>query len=198
MLANIIAEARRNGLARAASLMMIALTAACASAKAKPAWPGSATVSPLQVGKVKNLSSFGDRVYLAGQPVAEDFKLLADRGVKVVLNLRTDQEMKDLGLDEKAAVEAAGMKYVHVPLGKEEPTEEQLQSIMKLLGEAGETPVLMHCGSANRVGYAWSMFRATKQGVPADEALAEGKKVGLRSPELESRARAYIAQKNPQ
>lgn len=163
--------------------------AACASG---PQWYEEGEIQAVEIGNIRNVTQFGERVYFAGQPTEADFKLLADRGVQKVINLRTDEEMQRLGFDEKAAAEAAGLEYVQIPIGQDEPTEAQIQQIMNELEDAENAPVLMHCASANRVGYAWSMFRGTRGGVTPDEAIEEGKKIGLSNKTLEERSRAYI------
>jgi protein tyrosine phosphatase (PTP) superfamily phosphohydrolase (DUF442 family) len=58
----------------------------------------------------------GDDMFLAGQPTENGLRELRDRGVKVVVNLRTPEEMKAIPFDEAALVSALGMKYVYLPV----------------------------------------------------------------------------------
>lgn len=150
------------------------------------------SIEKVEVGSTPNVTVFKEKVYFGGQPQAEDVKKFANLGVTTVINLRTEEEMDALGYDEKAAVEEAGMTYVHLPMGREEPTEEFIAEALKALDVPEDEKVLLHCGSSNRVGYVWSLFAAKERGLSEDEALAEGKAAGMRSPQLEEWAKKHI------
>lgn len=58
--------------------------------------------------------------YIAGQPTEDALRDMAAKGIKTVINLRTQQEMDNRGavpFDEAALLEELGMTYVHIPLG---------------------------------------------------------------------------------
>lgn len=152
-----------------------------------------------EVPGVVNASKTEDgSVYFGGQPSQESIDALKQQGVKVVINLRRADEMEKVNFDEKAAVEAAGMKYVQVPMQSSAlPTEEALKPIFEKLGTSTDEHVFIHCGSSNRVGGVWAVFEATKGGKSADDAVAEGKKAGLKAPELEQSVRDRVAEGAP-
>jgi len=157
-------------------------------------WKGGGSLKRLAKEQTARVSVFADNVYLSGQPGRGSFESFRDKGVKTVVNLRTAPEMADLGYDERAEVEAAGMTYLHVPMRGGLPDEEGLQKLLEALdmGVNGHGDVLLHCASANRVGAVWSVFRADRHGLPVEEALAEGEAAGLRSRMLMTAARAYL------
>jgi len=161
------------------------------------AWDAASRIYPIEVGSVVNPSTFGNFVHFAGQPSPEEFKQYADMGVETVLNLRTQPEVDGLDFDQPAAIKDAGMNYEHVGI-RGEPTKEQLNKIFAVIekSEAAKEPILLHCGSSNRVGYIWSMYRATRNGIALEDAIAEGKAAGMRAPALEESARKYIASGN--
>ena len=64
-----------------------------------------------------------DGITSAGQPDAEQFKVFADNGYMAVIDLRTAGESR--GLDEPAVVEGLGMKYVSLPIGRDDITMER-------------------------------------------------------------------------
>jgi uncharacterized protein (TIGR01244 family) len=178
-----------------ANLLAVALFFSLAwrvNAAAESAPPNQTAIEKIELGEIRNLSHFGDGIYLSGQPKAGDFILLADRGVKVVVNLRGAAEMAALGFDEEAAVEQAGMQYLHIPIDSGQPDTKKVDRLLNLLSNSGENPLIVHCGSANRVGYIWSMFRAIEEDIAVDDAVVEGKEVGLRNPGLEKFAREYV------
>jgi uncharacterized protein (TIGR01244 family) len=133
-------------------------------------------------------------VVFSGQPTAEQLAGYAKEGVKVVVNLRTPDEMAKLGLDEKAIVEGAGMRYVNVPfVATAPPKDEELAGLMKLLGEAKpEGRVVLHCASSNRVGYVWGLYQAKEKGASVEKAVEEAKKAGMKSPALEQGLRERL------
>ena len=144
----------------------------------------------VKLGQTKNVHQFGN-FYLAGQFTPDDIAVLKEAGIDVVISLRTDGELK---WDEKAALEKAGITFYQVPFRKPDSlTDKVFDSVRKLLKTDGkEKKVMLHCGSANRVGAVWAAFRALDQGQDPDEAIAEAKKVGLRYPPYEARAKEYI------
>ena len=111
----------------------------------------SARVAPEVIGSTLNTSTLGGDIYFGGQPSAADLKTLSEKGVKAVINLRTSQELERLGFDEARTVEGLGMRYIHVPTGREVPGEADLDRIFSALDAAGQAPVLLHCASSNRV-----------------------------------------------
>ncbi|MEK7795618.1 MAG: methyltransferase domain-containing protein [Candidatus Hydrogenedentota bacterium] len=155
-------------------------------------WDASVPIESLGVGAAPKLSTFGEHVYFAGQPVSDDLKLLADRGVRTILNLRSPEEMQKVDFDEAARAKELGMEYINVPVGAAPPNEEALEQIFKVLNGASQKPVLMHCASSNRVGAMWALFRGKHQGRPADAAIAEGKAAGLSNPALETTVRELL------
>ena len=118
-----------------------------------------------------------DGITPAGQPDAAALKVFADNGYEAVIDLRRPGE--DRGLDEKAAVEELGMKYVSMPIGRDGINYESARALDELLAGFDE-PVLLHCGSSNRVG-ALLALRASLAGADDEEALKIGQKAGLTS-----------------
>lgn len=147
-------------------------------------------VEKAELGDTKNVTQVGN-LYLAGQPTPADVDVIRAAGIKHVITLRTGGE---IDWNEKAAIEAAGMKFHAVEFRKpEELTDEVFDEIRQLLAATANEKVLLHCGSANRVGAVWSTYRALDQGVNAERAMEEAKRVGLRSEGYEQRAEEYIS-----
>jgi uncharacterized protein (TIGR01244 family) len=126
------------------------------------------------------------------QPRLEAFAKLKADGVKSVLNLRQPSEHR--AADEQAAVEAAGMKYFNIPVVYRDPTDADVDAFLKITDDSANRPMFIHCTAAIRVGAFWAIRRAVRDGLSADAALEEGKKVGLaNAPHLEEFVRKYIA-----
>jgi uncharacterized protein (TIGR01244 family) len=112
-----------------------------------------------------------------GQPSAEALAQLKSLGFATVVNLRTPQEG---AAEERAAVEAQGLRYVNVPFTLETFSLADVEAVEKVLADPSAGPVLLHCHSSNRVGAVWAAIQA-RQGRGFDEALAAGREAGLRS-----------------
>ncbi len=148
-----------------------------------------AQAKPVEVwGGVKNGFQDGS-IYFSGQPTAEAFRAAQADGIQVVVNLRSDREMKSLEFDEPSLIEELGMKYVALPVTPATfaPADaDELKEI--LLSTTG--PILIHCASSNRVGAIWAMYLHRHRGVGVDDAIDLGRKAGMRSEVLVETIRA--------
>jgi uncharacterized protein (TIGR01244 family) len=118
------------------------------------------------------------RVHGSAQPSLEMLTKLGSTGVRTVINLRPDTETPDL--DEKSVVEKSGLIYRSLPIaGKASLTRENVTAFDKMLAEAKEGEVLVHCASGNRVGAMMALRARWLLGKSPDEAMAIGKAAGL-------------------
>lgn len=125
------------------------------------------------------LRQFQRDMYSAGQPTPDDLAAFAARGVKTVINLRAMDEV--LGYDEAAESARLGMHYIQIPIdgpaALDHPTIAKFANAMDAAGRNG--PVLIHCGSGNRVGAAIALQRGWMDGCDASAALSLGRAAGL-------------------
>jgi uncharacterized protein (TIGR01244 family) len=140
---------------------------------------------------VPKILCVNEKFATAGQPADAAFGKLASNGFRSVLNLRTGSEGVDLER-ERNLVEAAGMRYVNIPVVSNAPKPEQVDAFIKAVSDVANQPMLIHCGSANRVGAFWMIYRAVEQSWPEDKALEEATQIGLTSPTLKSFAHEQI------
>ena len=149
-------------------------------------------LEPYECGTITKLHTHKG-VFLASQPKPADFEQAKKGGVKTVINLRHQEEMKDF--DEQVQVAKLGLRYFNPAWnGPEELTDEKIDEVRGLLKTA-ERPILLHCSSANRVGAIWLAYRVVDDGVSYEQALQEAKTVGLKSPDYEAKVRDYINRK---
>lgn len=151
-----------------------------------------AAASPLKVD-LKQVVETGvvqpvDGLTSAGQPDAAAFKVFADNGYVAVIDLRTAREAR--GLDEQAVVEGLGMDYVPMPIGSDGISFANAMELDRLISSYND-PVLVHCGSANRVG-ALLALRASRQGAGDEAAVEIGKTGGLTK--LEPKVREVLGE----
>ena len=117
-----------------------------------------------------------DGITSAAQPDEAALEVFADAGYATVIDLRGEGE--DRGFDEAAVVEELGLHYVSLPIeGKDDISFDNARKLDELLQEY-PGPVLVHCGSGNRVG-ALLALRASLAGKDDESALELGRTGGL-------------------
>lgn len=82
--------------------------------------------------------SASDNISFGGQPTLEDFKALAAKGVKTIINTRLPSEDQGELPPEraKAEVEALGMTYINIPVSSSEFSDESLAEVSRAIGGA--------------------------------------------------------------
>jgi uncharacterized protein (TIGR01244 family) len=139
-----------------------------------------------------NVSYHAAGMVASGGIGADDIDTLKRAGIRVVIDLREDEETPDF--DEAAAVAAAGMSYQNLPIdGAAGLTPEHVEQFDRMIAAAGDQPLLIHCGSSNRVGALIALRAVTLQGQPVEAAIETGKSWGLKG--LEPAVREQLAKR---
>lgn len=138
-----------------------------------------------------NASCPFEGVVASGQPTAGHLKRLAEAGYRTVLDLRASDENR--GFDEATVVREAGMKYVNLPLeAKPEAfTDGAFDQARDLLGDTKNRPMLLHCGTASRVGTLVVPYLILDEGKSLEEAMNVASGIGSPNRELIRRAFDY-------
>ncbi len=140
-----------------------------------PIQAGMATL-PAPAEQILNGVMVGEDVLVGGQPDREQLIAIAEGGYRSVINLRTEGEK---GNTDPAFVESLGMDYVEIPIGgTDDLTEENARRLASTLEEV-ERPVVVHCGSSNRVGALFALKAYYVDGLAAEEALLIGQEAGM-------------------
>jgi len=125
---------------------------------------------------VSRLHSF-QGIYLASQPQPKGFKRAKKAGVKTVINLRHEEEVK--AFNERELVSSQGLIYISLPWnGVDQLNDTVFERTRELLNSA-QRPILLHCSSGNRVGAVWLPWRVLDGKATYEEALTEAKAIGL-------------------
>lgn len=127
-------------------------------------------------------------VLAGGQPSPEQLAALADAGFRTIINMRLPDEE---GNTSAEAVEGLGMTYVTVPIeGAAGLSEESARAFSEVMSEV-ERPVVVHCGSGNRVGALFALKAFYVDGATAEEAIEIGLAAGMTR--LEDAVRGHLA-----
>ncbi|MDJ0794027.1 MAG: sulfur transferase domain-containing protein [Woeseiaceae bacterium] len=158
-------------------LFLASLVVFGANAAAGDAEPRSSLLVDLDAAVESGEVEPVDGLSTAGQPDEAGFKVFAENGYVAVIDLRTEGE--DRGLDETAVVEELGMEYVALPIGRGDITFEKAAELRRVLDQYDE-PVLLHCGSSNRVGALLALQEYAETG-DREASLEAGREAGLKS-----------------
>ena len=114
---------------------------------------------------IDNFGQMDERFYRGSRPKPEDFKALAELGINTVIDL-TDNSMQK----EKPAVEAAGMRYINIPIvDKAYPSLEQANEFLKTVNDPATGKFYVHCAGGRHRG---GLCRSAAPIRPPSRALA--------------------------
>jgi protein tyrosine phosphatase (PTP) superfamily phosphohydrolase (DUF442 family) len=131
---------------------------------------------------VPNACQISSTVLTGGQPSAAHLAAFKATGGQILLDLRDPMEPRPL--DEPAVARSLDLEYVNVPVSAGTMTDETMDRILGTLRRAGDRPVLVHCGSGNRVGAALLPLLMLDHGLEEEDAVDQAMRIGLRSAEL--------------
>ncbi len=131
-------------------------------------------------------------VACGGATTAEAMPALKAEGFKAVVNLRQASEKGANVEDSRKAAEAAGLRYVHIPVNPADLEAATVDKFLQALRDPANMPVYIHCGTANRVGMMWLIKRVMMDGWAVKEATEEAVRIGLTSETLKAFAFDYL------
>ena len=120
--------------------------------------------------KIKNFGQMDDRFFRGARPKDDDYQALAALGVKTIIDL-TDNSAEY----EKPAVEAAGLRYVNIPMvDKSAPSMDQINEFLKVVDDPQTGKFFVHCaGGRHRTGVVGAVYRFRHDNWNLEQALAE-------------------------
>ncbi len=130
----------------------------------------------VRVSEIPQLWSPQEEVFTSGQPNEEGFEQLAEMGIKTVINVLPERNCDPR---EAEIVLSKNMAYRTVSFHLSNFRKETIEQFSAILKKA-EKPVLIHCGTGNHVGGLWFAYRVLIQKAPLDEAVKEGRIIGMR------------------
>ena len=169
--------------------MRLTLAALCVLSLAVPL---TAQVQKKDMAGIRNYSRVDATVGCGGAVDPAAMASLRKEGFVSVVNLRLPTEEGANVEAGRAAAQAAGLKYIHLPFNVMAPDPKVVDSFLAAVAEKANQPVFIHCGSASRVGGMWMIKRVLQDKWSLDRALTEAKAIGLNNAQLEAFAVDYI------
>lgn len=124
-----------------------------------------------------NARTVAEGLISAGQPSVAQLKSAAEAGVKTIVNLCVPGEC---GWDEAATVKQLGMRYIAIPVcGATDVTEANAKKLHEVVEEKRNYPMVIHCGSGNRVGALFALKAFHAEGCDPEKAIEKGRLAGL-------------------
>jgi protein tyrosine/serine phosphatase len=115
-----------------------------------------------------------ERFYRGARPKEGkgQFEAMKALGIQTIIDVSDDPQAY-----EKAEAEAAGLRYVYLPIvDKEPPTEQNLADFAKLIDDPATGVFFVHCGGGrHRTGNIGAFYRFTRSGWDYDKVYQEMK-----------------------
>jgi uncharacterized protein (TIGR01244 family) len=140
---------------------------------------------------IKNFARVETTVACAGAITADAMPEIRKMGFVSVINLREAQEPGADIETHRAAAEAAGLRYYHVPLNSAKPDPKAADDFVKVISSKESAPAFIHCVSANRASAMWMIKRIVVDHWEVDRAVAEAEALGLTNANLKQWAIEY-------
>jgi len=140
---------------------------------------------------IKNFSRLETTVACAGAITADAMPEIRKMGFVSVINLREAQEPGADIEKHRAAAEAAGLRYYHVPFNGAKPDPKAADEFVKIISSKEAAPAFIHCASANRASAMWLIKRIVVDHWDVAKAEAEAAELGLTNQALKQWAIEY-------
>ena len=134
--------------------------------------------------KVEKIDSFPylynyQNLYIGGQPTIEELRWLKSRGIKKIINLRSESENKEYSeyaYNEQYLVKELGFEYSSIPVnGAKDYTPGKLEAISVQMN--ANDKILLHCRTAGRATQFFMAYLVEYRGYSVGEAVAIGRKI---------------------
>jgi len=121
-----------------------------------------------------NVGRVANGIFRGAQPEPEGYATLKAMGVRTVINLRTRH-------GERKAVEAAGMRYVEIPMSFWKNVDPAVvRKALSAMTDPASQPVFVHCSvGVDRTGVVVAVYRMEVDGWSEAEAEAEMEAFGF-------------------
>ncbi len=123
----------------------------------------------MSVELIKNFIQVTPYIASSGQPLAHQFKDIANDDYKRVVNLAMADSDYAI-VNEESIVTSLGMRYVHIPVPFDAPDIRQLKSFFKLMETCRGEKVWVHCALNYRVSAFLYLYRRLIDRVSEEEA----------------------------
>jgi len=130
-----------------------------------------------EVPGIRNLARLETTVACAGAITADAIPAIREMGFKAIINLRLATEDGANVEEQRAAAEALGLKYFHVPYDGR-PSPDAAAAFLAAITTEGVEPAFIHCAGGNRAATMWLIKRIVVDRWDVERATAEAVALG--------------------
>lgn len=177
----------KNRMSRSSSAAMVATVAGIAFAGA------SLYAQRENIAGVRNFTKVDGAVACGGATDPSGVAELAKRGYKTLISLREAGESGAQTSEVEQAARAAGIRFVHIPMSSQSPSEGAVTAALAAIRDEGNHPVFIYDASGSRAAAILMIKRMLADGWPEDRAYNEAVSVGLSSPSLKAFVLDYVS-----
>jgi len=94
--------------------------------------------------RIRNFVQLTEYFGTAGQPLVDQFPIIAENGYQHVINIGMPDHPDALS-NEGKLVSALGMTYIHIAVPFDEPTPDHVRLFCKILSQISHEKVFIHC-----------------------------------------------------
>jgi len=124
---------------------------------------------------LKNFEQVSDALCRGAQPAKDGFRTLKDRGVKTIVDLRTEHSDREL-------LAGMGFQYVEIRCNPFDMKEAEVVEFLKVVNDPKNQPVFVHCAcGCDRTGMMVGAYRLLEQNRTTDDVLKELHDYGFHS-----------------
>jgi protein tyrosine/serine phosphatase len=130
-------------------------------------------------GDIPRFGILSEGLYRGGQPTAQGFQFLKQKGIRTIINFRAEDN------SEEPIVQELRMNYIRIPVDEVRPwsklPEGAIAKYFELVNNPANYPIFFHCRrGADRTGAFAALYRMALQRWDADKAYKEARDIGMR------------------
>lgn len=117
---------------------------------------------------IRNFYPYNEMLSTAGQPEADQFRLIKQAGFQCVINLALPDSPYAVE-NEAELVEKLGLEYIHIPVDFKSPSLDKLEQFFQAMQKADQQ-TFVHCALNWRVSCFVYLYRTLKCTVEEEQA----------------------------
>lgn len=122
--------------------------------------------------EIYNYRPVTPRLATSGQPDEQELAAISAAGYTVVINLALHDNPRYSLADEAGTVASLGMRYIHVPVQFDAPTDADLEAFFSAMDNNRDAKLWVHCAANKRVSVFMGLYRHLRCGVAVEEAFS--------------------------
>lgn len=157
-------------------LPLIALAPACVTLDDVIDPPPTGGLQTADLGGMSNVTVCGN-VWMGCEADAKDIGIAGRRGIRTVIDLRTNTDV-----DIRSCAEKEGLEYLRLEFDASRPDPDAVDLALETMLEADREgqSILMLCDSGARSAIVFAVHRVIQEGVELEVALEEARRAGMK------------------